>query len=130
MNGIFNTKRSLSGFGSYGSGLKDDVPPWCLNDADFKECFAKQAKGCTNDCTSDTWEPPADCIPKCTAAWTQIQCTPKCLAKQPVDPNPVKTAAPAQAQPFLSQASMGLPNFVWGLIGLTAVVATVVVLKR
>ena len=75
-----------------------EIPSWCWTQAQFKTCADKQKDGCTYDCTNDTDNPAADCIPKCTAAWTDIQCTPACLKVQPNDPNgifgvPLKTIA-------------------------------------
>lgn len=73
-----------------------DIPPWCWSQADFKTCADKQKSGCEYDCTQDTDNVAADCIPKCTAAWTDIQCTPACLKLQPKDPAAVLFGLPMQ----------------------------------
>ena len=84
MNGIFapSAHRTLRGFGAI------EIPSWCGAQPGFSECVTKQQSACEDDCTKWTDNAPADCIPKCAAAWTDIQCTPGCLAKQPTDPSP------------------------------------------
>jgi len=84
MNGIFapRTRISLRSLGAI------EIPSWCASQPDFNACAEKQQSACDDDCNKWTDNPAADCVPKCRAAWTDIQCTPGCLAKQPTDPSP------------------------------------------